>query len=346
MNLLVTGGAGFIGAHVVRHLIARPEVTRLVNLDALTYAANLENLAGIHDQHPKYVFEHADLRQAGTVRRIVEQHAITHVIHLAAESHVDRSIESAGIFMETNVLGTLHLLDACRAVWQGRGDTRFLHVSTDEVYGSLGPSDAPFTEDSPLRPNSPYAASKAAADCLVRSYVTTHAFPAIITRCCNNYGPGQHSEKLIPTVLNSLRHQRPIPVYGHGRQMREWLHVTDHAEALWMVLEKGTAGEVYNVGSGHECANLELVQTLCDLYDQSQRKEDRPSRDLITHVADRPGHDFRYALEAARIKERLGWRPAVRLDSGLKLTLADFVARKAALPARQVAGSSSSVADG
>ncbi|MES2505723.1 MAG: GDP-mannose 4,6-dehydratase, partial [Verrucomicrobiota bacterium] len=253
MNLLITGGAGFIGSNLIRHIIDRPEVSRLINLDTLTYAGNLGNLAGIHGQHPKYAFEQVDLRNASEVHRVVQTHGITRVIHLAAESHVDRSIASAGVFMETNVLGTLNLLDACRSQWGGEsqgGGHRFIQVSTDEVYGSLGPDEAPFTEDSPLRPNSPYAASKAAADCLVRSYIQTHGFPAIITRCCNNYGPNQHEEKLIPTVLKCLRDHRPIPVYGDGLQVREWIHVTDHAEALWQVLSNGETGEIYNVGSG------------------------------------------------------------------------------------------------
>lgn len=310
MNVLVTGGAGFIGSHFIRHVIDRPEVHRLVNLDALTYAGSLGNLEGIHHQHPKYTFEHVDLRDAAAVSRCVNQHDITHVIHLAAESHVDRSIQNATPFMETNVLGTLNLLDACRAAWKTK-DTdarRFLQISTDEVYGSLGPDEAPFTEESPLKPNSPYAASKAAADCLVRSYINTYGFPAIITRSCNNYGPNQHPEKLIPTVLTCLRDRRSIPVYGDGRQTREWLHVTDHAEALWAILQKGRTGEVYNIGSGDECSNLELIKRLCDEWDATGENE-KSFQKLVTLVSDRPGHDRRYALNAMKLRQHLAWKP-------------------------------------
>ncbi|MEN3940973.1 dTDP-glucose 4,6-dehydratase [Prosthecobacter sp. SYSU 5D2] len=311
MNLLITGGAGFIGSHLIRHIIDRPEVQKLVNLDALTYAGNLDHLVGIHGQHLKYTFEQVDLRERAAVHQCVRQHQITHVIHLAAESHVDRSIQNATPFMETNVLGTHHLLDACRAAWGNENSGhRFIHVSTDEVYGSLGPSDPPFTEESPLLPNSPYSASKAAADCVVRSYHSTYGFPAIITRSCNNYGPHQHPEKLIPTVLACLRDRRPIPVYGDGRQIREWLHVSDHAEALWQVLLKGRAGEVYNIGSGQEWQNVELVEQLCDLWDE-EHPAGTASRVLIDFVIDRPGHDWRYALNVSKITESIGWRPEI-----------------------------------
>ena len=311
MNLLVTGGAGFIGSNLIRHLVDRTEIHKLVNLDALTYAGNLASLAGIHDKHPKYVFQHVDVRDEAGVMGVVEQHEISHVIHLAAESHVDRSIQSASIFMQTNVMGTCHLMDACRQQWGAAEGHRFIQVSTDEVYGSLEPGEAPFTEESPLRPNSPYAASKAAADCLVRSYVKTYGFPAIITRSCNNYGPFQHAEKLIPTVLNCLRERRPIPVYGDGQQMREWIHVSDHVEALWQALLRGRAGEVYNIGSGYECTNWELVETLCDLWDKNTGTQPGDSRSLMSHVPDRPGHDRRYAVDATKIRsdlpEVLGW---------------------------------------
>lgn len=319
MNLLITGGAGFIGSNLIRHIIDRPEVTRLINLDALTYAGNLGNLEGIHDQHPKYAFEPVDLRNAPEVQRVVQKHGITHVIHLAAESHVDRSIANAGVFMETNVLGTLHLLDACRSQWGEKTQEkkhRFIQVSTDEVYGSLEPDEVPFTEDSPLRPNSPYAASKAAADCLVRSYIKTHGFPAIITRCCNNYGPNQHEEKLIPTVLKCLRDRRPIPVYGDGQQMREWIHVTDHAEALWQVLMSGETGEIYNIGTGEERTNLELVHGLCDAFDAQFPGSGGNSRALVSLVTDRPGHDSRYALETHKLRKNTCWLPKMPFARG------------------------------
>lgn len=320
MNLLITGGAGFIGSNLIRHIIDRPEVIRLVNLDALTYAGNLGNLEGIHGHHLKYAFEQVDLRNAPEVHRVVQTHGITHVIHLAAESHVDRSIASAGVFMETNVLGTLHLLDACRSQWggeaQGSGH-RFIQVSTDEVYGSLAMDEAPFTEDSPLLPNSPYAASKAAADCLVRSYIQTHGFPAIITRCCNNYGPNQHEEKLIPTVLKCLRDRRPIPVYGDGQQMREWIHVTDHAEALWQVLMNGETGEIYNIGTGEERTNLDLVNWLCDAFEAQFPGSGGNSRALVSLVTDRPGHDSRYAVNVSKIKAAVGWDASISLSRNL-----------------------------
>ncbi|TDU64630.1 dTDP-glucose 4,6-dehydratase [Prosthecobacter fusiformis] len=307
MRLLVTGGAGFIGSNLIRHIIDLPGIDQLINLDALTYAGNLQNLEGIHEIHPKYAFEHVNLTDVDEVERVVRTHAITHVIHLAAESHVDRSIQNASPFMQTNVMGTLHLLDACRAVWKNPESHRFIQVSTDEVYGSLGPAEAPFTEDSPLQPNSPYAASKAAAECLVRSYVKTYGFPAIITRSCNNYGPNQHPEKLIPTVLTCLRDRCPIPVYGNGQQTREWIHVTDHAEALWQVLEKGVTGEVYNIGTGDEWTNLKLIEHLCDIWDETHQSSS--SRQLISHVTDRPGHDQRYAIDASKIMRVTGCGP-------------------------------------
>ncbi|GAA5133580.1 dTDP-glucose 4,6-dehydratase [Prosthecobacter algae] len=317
MNLLITGGAGFIGSNLIRHIIDRPEVAQLINLDTLTYAGNLGNLEGIHDQHPKYAFEQVDLRNVPEVHRVVQMHGITHVIHLAAESHVDRSIASAGVFMETNVLGTLHLLDACRSQWGEKTqekEHRFIQVSTDEVYGSLAMDEAPFTEDSPLLPNSPYAASKAAADCLVRSYIKTHGFPAIITRCCNNYGPNQHEEKLIPTVLKCLRDRCLIPVYGDGQQMREWIHVTDHAEALWQVLMNGETGEIYNVGTGEERTNLDLVNWLCDAFDAQLPGSGGNSRALVSLVTDRPGHDSRYAVNVSKIRAAVGWEASIPLS--------------------------------
>jgi len=326
MNILVTGGAGFIGSHLIRRIVDEPEVDCVVNLDALTYAGNLQNLEGIHDRHPRYAFEHADLRDAERVHQIVAAHDITHVLHLAAESHVDRSIQSSAIFMQTNVLGTLHLLDACRAYWRLGGDNRFIQVSTDEVYGSLDPDDPPFTEETPLLPNSPYSASKAAADCLVRSYVKTYDFPAIITRCCNNFGPGQHAEKLIPTVLRCLKTRQPIPVYGDGRQIREWIHVSDHVDMLWRALLGGKLGEVYNLGSGVELSNLQLIEHLCDLWDQQTGLEVRSSRQLVTHVQDRPGHDRRYSIDASKFEQAMGSpQGSCDPDDGLAALVASFL---------------------
>lgn len=318
MNLLITGGAGFIGSHVIRSWMDKPEVAKLVNLDSLTYAADLARLKGIHDQHPRYVFEKADLRDAAAVRGVIERHGITHVVHLAAETHVDRSITGPGDFLHTNVLGTFHLLEACRSSDFEFRVSNFVHVSTDEVYGSLGPDDPAFTEESPLLPNSPYSASKAAADHLVRSYVQTYGFPAIITRCVNNFGPGQHEEKLIPTVLRCLAERRAIPVYGDGLNIREWLPVADHAHALWLALCDGKAGSVFNIGAGRELTNLDLIGRLCDLHDEARHRPGGESRQLISFVTDRPGHDRRYAVNSSKIRAGLSWQPANDFDNALR----------------------------
>lgn len=307
VNLLVTGGAGFIGSHFIEGILDDPQVHKLVNLDALTYAGNLANLHAAAN-HPRYHFEQADLREKDAVLRIVRDHGITHVVHLAAETHVDNSIADPNAFIHTNVTGTFHLLEACRETWNPEPTTKnlFLHISTDEVYGTLGPNDPPFTEDSPFRPNSPYAASKAAADHLVRSYVQTYAFPAVITRCSNNFGPRQHGEKLIPTVLRCLHERKPIPLFGDGLQIRDWIHVTDHCAALRQILTSAKPGDVFNIGARDERTNLALAQTLCDLFDQAHPEFSGPSRALITHVPDRPGHDRRYANDATRLQSRFG----------------------------------------
>jgi dTDP-glucose 4,6-dehydratase len=326
MTLLVTGGCGFIGSNLVRHILDRPEVTRLVNLDALTYAGHRENLAGV-DTHPNYVFEHADLRDKAAVRRIVHAHAVTHVLHLAAESHVDRSIEGPGDFIHTNIVGTFHLLEACREAWLDGpfqlkpGPTpRFHHVSTDEVYGSLGPEGL-FTETTPYAPNSPYSASKAASDLLVRAYHHTYGLPAVITNCSNNYGPYQFPEKLIPVVIQKVLHRQPIPVYGDGMNVRDWLYVGDHAAALWEVLTRGRAGETYNVGGWNEWPNLRIVERICDLVDELKPELGGGSRQLITFVKDRPGHDRRYAIDATKLAAELGWRPAHTFETGIRATV-------------------------
>lgn len=331
MNLLVTGGAGFIGSNLIRHVIDKAEIAKLVNLDCLTYAGHLENLEGIHDVHPRYAFERVDLRDRDEVRRVVRQHEITHVMHLAAESHVDRSIVSPADFITTNINGTFHLLEACRAHWESSvsSSERFLHVSTDEVYGSLGPNDPAFIESTPTAPNSPYAASKAASDMLVRSYHQTYGFPVLITNCSNNYGPFQHPEKLIPVVIQSILEHVPIPVYGDGLNVRDWIHVSDHCEALWSVLTRGRAGERYNIGGGDERSNLGLVETICDLFDELQPSLGGRSRDLITLVTDRPGHDRRYAVDATKLKHELGWRPSHELESGLRDTLRWYLENQA-----------------
>jgi len=322
MNLLITGGAGFIGSNLVRLVAKQPEVRKIVNLDCLTYAGHLENLAGV--AHPGYVFEKADLRDKDAVIRVVKQHDITHVMHLAAESHVDRSITGPGDFIQTNIVGTFHLLEACRDHWQGREGVKFHHVSTDEVYGSLGETGL-FTETTPYAPNSPYSASKASSDMLVRAYHHTYGLPTVITNCSNNYGPYQFPEKLIPVVIQSILSRRAIPVYGDGMNVRDWLYVGDHVEALWLVLNQGRAGETYNIGGLNEKANLHLVQLMCDLVDEMKPELGGASRSLITFVKDRPGHDRRYAIDASKIERELGWKPAHTFESGIRETVAWYL---------------------
>ena len=327
MKLLITGGAGFIGSNVIHHVIDRPEVAQLVNLDCLTYAGHLENLEKV-SRHPKYVFEQVDLRDKAAVRQVVEKHAVTHVMHLAAESHVDRSITGPGDFIHTNVVGTFNLLEACRAWWEsskGKGqgpksDTRFHHVSTDEVYGSLGPTGF-FTETTPYAPNSPYSASKAASDMLVRAYHHTYGLPTVITNCSNNYGPYQFPEKLIPVIIQSLLARKPLPVYGDGMNVRDWLYVRDHAEALWLVLTRGKPGETYNIGGHNEWANLRIVELICDIVDELAPGLGGNSRQLISFVKDRPGHDRRYAIDASKIQRELGWMPAHKFEQGIRETI-------------------------
>ena len=335
MNLLVTGGAGFIGSNVVHHVIDRPEVTRLVNLDCLTYAGHPENLEKV-SRHPKYVFEQVDLREKADVRRVVEQHAITHVMHLAAESHVDRSITGPGDFIHTNVVGTFNLLEACRASWLSPQSTvrgpqsavRFHHVSTDEVYGSLGPTGL-FTEKTPYAPNSPYSASKAASDMLVRAYHHTYGLPAVITNCSNNYGPYQFPEKLIPVAVQSILARKPVPVYGDGMNVRDWLYVRDHAEALWLALTRGRDGETYNIGGHNEWANIRIVELICDIVDRFRPELGGHSRKLITFVKDRLGHDRRYAIDATRIESELGWTPAHKFEDGIRETVCWYLDNQA-----------------
>lgn len=327
MKLLITGGAGFIGSNLIRHVIDRAEVVRLVNLDSLTYAGRLENLAEVED-NPKYVFERVDLRNKEAVLEVFRRHGIDHVMHLAAESHVDRSITGPDDFIQTNVIGTLNLLEASRACWldapaanrRPRSAFRFLHVSTDEVYGSLGPSGC-FTESSPYAPNSPYSASKASSDMLVRAYQHTYCLPTLITNCSNNYGPYQFPEKLIPVVIQSVLERRPIPVYGDGMNVRDWLYVGDHACALWLVLRKGVIGETYNIGGGNEWPNLRIVERICDLVDEFKPELGGGSRELITFVKDRLGHDRRYAINATKIRKSLHWKPEYDFERGIRETV-------------------------
>jgi dTDP-glucose 4,6-dehydratase len=328
MNLLITGGAGFIGSNLIRLVIDKPEVNKLINLDCLTYAGHLENLDGIHGVHPRYAFEKVDLRDKDAVLRVVCEHDITHVMHLAAESHVDRSITGPGDFITTNINGTFNLLEACRAHWSDSSfvirhsslKPRFHHVSTDEVYGTLGDTGF-FTETTPYAPNSPYSASKASSDLLVRAYHHTYGLPTVITNCSNNYGPYQFPEKLIPVVIQSIMARKAIPVYGDGMNVRDWLYVGDHAQALWTVLTTGQLGETYNIGGHNEKANLHLVQLMCDLIDEFKPELGGNSRNLITFVTDRPGHDRRYAIDAGKIDRELGWRPAHTFETGIRETV-------------------------
>ena len=320
MNLLVTGGAGFIGSNLIHHIIDQAGINLLVNLDCLTYAGHLENLEKIAG-HPKYRFENVDLRDKDAVRVVVQRHSITHVLHLAAESHVDRSITGPGDFIQTNIVGTFNLLEAVRANWEGHfTDKRFHHVSTDEVYGSLG-SEGFFLETTPYAPNSPYSASKAASDFLVRSYHHTYGLPAVTTNCSNNYGPYQFPEKLIPVIIESICQGRAIPVNGDGMKVRDWLYVRDHAEALWQVLTRGRNGETYNIGGHNEWANLRIVELICDVMDELAPHLGGHARRLITFVKDRPGHDRRYAIDAGKIERELGWTPAHTFPTGLRETI-------------------------
>lgn len=331
MNLLITGGAGFIGSNLIHHIIDRPEITRLVNLDCLTYAGHLANLEKI-SKHPKYVFEKIDLRDKAEVLKVVPQYEITHVMHLAAESHVDRSISGPGDFVHTNIVGTFHLLESCRAYWLDNAAEkakphRFHHVSTDEVYGSLGATGF-FTETTPYAPNSPYSASKASSDMLVRAYHHTYGMPTVITNCSNNYGPFQFPEKLIPVVIQSILARKSIPIYGDGMNVRDWLYVRDHAEALWQVLTRGADGETYNIGGHNEWANLHIVHLICDLIDELAPQAGGNSRKLMTFVKDRPGHDRRYAIDATKIKKELGWVPAHTFETGIRETVQWYLANQ------------------
>ncbi|WP_347266282.1 dTDP-glucose 4,6-dehydratase [Paracoccus sp. (in: a-proteobacteria)] len=323
MKILVTGGAGFIGSAVVRLAVARGH--RVVNLDALTYAANLENVASVAES-PLYAFEHADLRDPAALERVLATHQPDAIMHLAAESHVDRSIDGPGDFIDTNITGTYNLLEAARRYWirQDRPESfRFHHVSTDEVFGSLG-EEGQFTEDTPYDPRSPYSASKAASDHLVRAWHETYGLPVVLTNCSNNYGPFHFPEKLVPVVILNALHGRPIPVYGDGGNVRDWLYVEDHADALLLVLEKGRIGRSYNIGGENEAKNIDLVRVICAHMDRL-RPEAAPHDRLITFVTDRPGHDRRYAIDPTRIRDELGWRPSVTVEEGLARTVAWYL---------------------
>ncbi len=324
MKLLVTGGAGFIGSAVVRQAIA--DGHDVVNLDALTYAASLSNLDSVSDD-PGYAFEHADIRDRAAMDRIFATHAPDAVMHLAAESHVDRSIDGPAAFIDTNITGTYTLLEAARAYWNGGArDFRFHHISTDEVFGTLGATGA-FTETTPYAPNSPYSASKAASDHLVRAWGETYGLPVVLSNCSNNYGPFHFPEKLFPVVILNALAGRPIPVYGTGENVRDWLYVEDHARALLTVVQEGRLGESYNIGGNAEATNIDIVRRICALMDE-MHPEGTPHASLISFVTDRPGHDFRYAIDASKVRAELGWEPSVTLDEGLRRTVAWFLGNR------------------
>ncbi len=328
MNILVTGGCGFIGSNFVRQRLLEKggALTKLVNLDALTYAGNPANLADLAND-PRYVFVHGSIGDADLVSGILAQHEIDAVVNFAAESHVDRSIDSPEPFVQTNVVGTLRLLNAARLYWSKlpqakQSAFRFLHVSTDEVYGTLGPKDPPFTEETPFAPNSPYAASKAASDHLVRAYQHTYKLPTLTTNCSNNYGPYHFPEKLIPLIILNALEGKPLPVYGDGQQIRDWLYVEDHAAAIWLVLQRGRVGETYNIGGLNEQPNIEIVRQICTLLDRKSPRADRKSYSAqITHVADRPGHDRRYSIDCSKLQRELGWKPRESFATGIEKTV-------------------------
>jgi dTDP-glucose 4,6-dehydratase len=339
MTILVTGGAGFIGSNFVLEWFKDASVAgeSVVNLDALTYAGNLENLASL-EGNSKHQFVKGDITDAELVRRLIAEHKPRAIVHFAAESHVDRSIHGPGAFVKTNVEGTFVLLEAARAYWQGLEDPeksafRFHHVSTDEVYGSLKPTDPAFSETNPYEPNSPYSASKAASDHLVRAWHHTYGLPVVTTNCSNNYGPHHFPEKLIPLMIVNALAGKPLPVYGDGQQIRDWLYVTDHCSAIRAVLAGGRLGETYNIGGWNEKANIDIVRTICALLDELRPDPAGSYARLITYVKDRPGHDRRYAIDARKIERELGWRPAETFETGIRKTVewylanADWVAR-------------------
>lgn len=325
----MTGGAGFIGSNFILHWLAQ-EGPRVVNLDKLTYAGNPANLAELNDNN-RYVFAHGDINDSSLVTDLLELHKPAAIVHFAAESHVDRSIHNAQEFIRTNIEGTFQLLQAARQYWTGlagaeKQNFRFLHVSTDEVYGSLGPTDPAFTEKTPFAPNSPYAASKASSDHLVRAFHHTYGLPTLTTNCSNNYGPYQFPEKLIPLMIHNATAGKPLPVYGDGLNVRDWLYVTDHCEAIRQVLRKGRVGECYNIGGNSEKSNIEVIREICAVL--SELKPGGGYESLITYVKDRPGHDRRYAMDCTKIRSELGWEPSESFSSGLRKTVEWYLAHE------------------
>ncbi len=319
-TILLTGGAGFIGSHVVRKLVLNHPETHVINLDLLTYAGNLENLEDIKDL-PNYQFIKGDIVDVGFLSELFSKHPIDGVIHLAAESHVDRSIESPMDFINTNIIGTVNLLNAAKYAWKGETEGKlFYHISTDEVYGSLG-KEGMFTEQTAYDPRSPYSASKASSDHLVRAYHHTYGLPVVLSNCSNNYGPNQFPEKLIPLAIHNIIHMKPIPVYGKGENIRDWLYVKDHADAIELIFERGKVGRTYNIGGLNEWTNIDLIRLLCDIMDKKLERSEGTSRGLISFVKDRAGHDLRYAIDSSRITEELGWSPSLSFEEGLEKTV-------------------------
>ncbi len=319
-KILITGGAGFIGSHVVRLFVEKYANYHIFNLDALTYAGNLENLKDVEDK-PNYTFIKADIVDENVINALFEEHKFDGVIHLAAESHVDRSIKDPLAFVKTNVIGTMNLLNAFKNIWKDDfSGKRFYHISTDEVYGTLGETGL-FTETTPYDPNSPYSASKASSDHFVRAYGETYKIPYVITNCSNNYGQNQFPEKLIPLFINNILNNKALPVYGDGNYTRDWLYVVDHARAIDLVFHKGDNAETYNIGGFNEWKNIDLVKLLCNQMDKKLNREAGTSEALITYVKDRPGHDLRYAIDASKIKDELDWQPSVTFEEGLAITI-------------------------
>ncbi len=323
-KILITGGAGFIGSHLVRLFVNKYPGTLIVNLDKLTYAGNLANLTDI-DKMPNYEFVKGDIVDEDFIMATFDAYRFDGVIHLAAESHVDRSITNPKEFIMTNIVGTVNLLNAAKFCWKDNFDgKRFYHVSTDEVYGSLG-DEGKFLETTPYDPRSPYSASKASSDHLVRAYNHTYGLPVVISNCSNNYGPNQFPEKLIPLIINNIRHNRPLPVYGQGTNVRDWLYVEDHAKAIDLIYEKGINGETYNIGGNNERQNIDIVKTLCRIMDRMLGRAGGESEKLITYVKDRAGHDLRYAIDATKLHNSLGWKPEVQFNEGFENTVAWYL---------------------
>jgi dTDP-glucose 4,6-dehydratase len=323
-KIVITGGAGFIGSHVVRRFVNRYPQYTIVNVDALTYAGNLENLVDIEDK-PNYVFEKADIKDKDAISAIFDKHGITDMIHLAAESHVDRSILSPLDFVYTNVIGTVNLLEVAKEQWkQDYNDHLFYHISTDEVYGALG-AEGFFTEETRYDPHSPYSASKASSDHFVRAYYDTYGIQTVVSNCSNNYGPNHFPEKLIPLMINNIINNKPLPVYGDGKYTRDWLYVKDHAVAIDLLFHEGKKGDTYNIGGFNEWQNIDLVMLLCKQMDEKLGREPGTSKELITYVKDRPGHDKRYAIDATKINSELGWKPSVTFEEGLSETIDWFL---------------------